>query len=1133
MSELLPNAAHLVALLQARAVQQPDAPMYTMLTSGALPDERMSYAELDRRARAVAALLQQHDAAGERVLLLYPPGLDYIVAFFGCLYANAIAVPAYPPQLNRPAPRLQAIVADAQATLALTTSQILANMEQRFAHAPDLAALRWLTLDALDAGLAAGWQAPSIDAGTLAFLQYTSGSTAAPKGVMLSHGNLLHNLGQIRRCFGHTTDSRGVIWLPPYHDMGLIGGILQPLYAGFPVTLMSPLSFLQRPIQWLQAISQSRATTSGGPNFAYELCVRKITPEQRATLDLSSWDVAFTGAEPIRRETLDAFAATFAECGFRREAFYPCYGLAEATLIVSGGERSVAPIVRSFQAEALEQHRAVDQPEQPGSIALVSSGQNLPDQQLVIAHPQTAVQCRPGEVGEIWVASPSVAQGYWSQPDATAHTFHARLADTQAGPFLRTGDLGVLQDGELFITGRLKDLIIIRGRNHYPQDIEQTVEQSYAGFRPGSGAAFAVEVAGEERLVVVQELERRARNADVEDVAAVVRQAVAAQHDLQLYGLVLIKPGSIPKTSSGKIQRHACRIRFENGTLDVLGTSLLDQTSVALDEVSVSPEALEALPPEERQSALEAYLREQIARRLRIAPSRLEPSQPISAFGLDSLAAVELSTCIEADLGVVVPMVALLQGHSIAQIAAEILTQSAAAVEIQPATPDRDAEYPLSYGQRALWFLYQLASDSAAYHIAHAVRISSSLDVVALRRAFQALVDRHAALRTMFVARDGEPVQRILPEAAIALTITDAAGWSDATLHERLADEAQRPFDLAAAPLLRVQLFRRSPDEQILLLVIHHIIADFWSLAVLLQDLGRLYTTDQGEPVALAEPQLRYTDYARWQNALLAQAAGEQLWRYWRDQLAGAPTILNLPTDRPRPATQTYRGAAHAFSLGPTLSQQIAAFGDERGLTRYMTLLAAFQVLLFRYSGQDDLLVGSPTAGRSRAGLAELVGYFVNPVVLRGNGTGNPTFAEFAGRVRETVLGALAHQEYPFPLLVEQLQPDRDPSRSPLAQVFFAFQQTPPLGQADLAALALGESGVQLKLGELEVESVALAQQAAQFDLTLTIALTATGLSGSLQYNSDLFDAATIARMAGHFEMLLQAVVAGPNTPIM
>lgn len=562
----------LVDLLGYRAQSHTEVTAYTFLQDGEEAG-RLTYKELDLKARAIAALLQSLDTTVSSALLLYPPGLDFIAAFFGCLYAGVVAVPAYPPRRNQNMSRLQAIVASSQATVALTTTSLLDNIvEGCFGQNPELAELRWIATDNIASGLAEVWQEPDLCESTLAFLQYTSGSTGTPKGVMVSHGNLLHNSALIHKGFGHTPNSQGVIWLPPYHDMGLIGGVLQPLYGGFPVTLMSSLDFLQKPLRWLQAISRYKATTSGGPNFAYDLCVRKIKPEQLASLDLSSWEVAFTGAEPVRAQTLDRFAATFEPCGFRREAFYPCYGMAETTLIVSGGLKTDLPIVRQVDGVALEQNQ-VRRPgkAREGNRELVGCGQSCLDVKIIIVDAESLTACPDDRVGEIWVSAPSVAQGYWNRPEETKQTFHAYLADTGEGPFLRTGDLGFLQDGELFITGRIKDVIIIRGQNHYPQDIELTVEKSHPALRPGCGAAFAVEVKGEERVVVVQEVERSyLRKLDVKEVVGNINQSVAAGHALQVYATVLVKTGSIPKTSSGKIQRHACRSGFLAGSLNVV-----------------------------------------------------------------------------------------------------------------------------------------------------------------------------------------------------------------------------------------------------------------------------------------------------------------------------------------------------------------------------------------------------------------------------------------------------------------------------------------------------------------------------------------------------------------------------------
>ncbi|MFW6070531.1 MAG: fatty acyl-AMP ligase, partial [bacterium] len=562
----------LVALLRARAAQNPEKLAYIFLEDGESDEIRITYGELDRRARAIAAWLQQQDAAGERALLLYPPGLDYIAAYFGCLYAGVVAVPAYPPRLNRPSPRIEGIVTDAQATLALTTSTILHKLERRFEHMPALAALRWLNSDDLPPDVEEAWTQPTIDADTLAFLQYTSGSTSAPKGVMVTHGNLMHNLGLIQRGFDIDSRARGVFWLPSYHDMGLIGGVLEPMYVDGLSVLMAPAAFLQRPVRWLQALSRYEGTTSGAPNFAYQMCIDKVSEEQCAELDLSRWAIAFCGAEPIRRETLAQFAEKFAPYGFSAEAFYPCYGLAEATLLVSGGDGPGAPRALRLRSDALAVDRvevAAEDEEQAPTI--VSCGYSRDEQQIRIVDPQTLTECGPDQVGEVWVAGGSVAQGYWGQQQATAETFQARLADSGEGPFLRTGDLGFLHEDELYVTGRLKDLIIIRGRNYFPNDIEKTVAESHEAFEMGMGAAFSVMVEGREALAVTYELKRSHRRADVDEVTAAARAAIASNHGLRPQAIALLKPLSIPRTSSGKIRRHACREGYLEGTLDVIG----------------------------------------------------------------------------------------------------------------------------------------------------------------------------------------------------------------------------------------------------------------------------------------------------------------------------------------------------------------------------------------------------------------------------------------------------------------------------------------------------------------------------------------------------------------------------------
>jgi acyl-CoA synthetase (AMP-forming)/AMP-acid ligase II/acyl carrier protein len=536
---------------------------------------QQTYAELTRRARAIAAELQRRLAEGDRALLVFPPGLDFIAGFFGCLYAGVLAVPATYPKPRRPMPRLAAIAQDCRPTAVLTTSQTLATAEL-VRKAPELAGVQWIAIDEIPDTAEGDWQRPALDRDSLAFLQYTSGSTSDPKGVMVSHGNLLYNLEMIYRGFGFghvvPNESCGAFWLPSYHDMGLIGGILEPLYTGGQSVLMSPASFLQRPLRWLQMISEYGATISGAPNFAYELCVQKITPQQCRDLDLSNWRVAFCGAEPIRPSTLESFAKAFGPCGFREDAFYPCYGLAEATLIVSGGDGPRRPTVKTVARGPLAQHRVVEAAESDAEAQpLVGCGGPLLAQEVIIVDPQSRRRCAEKEVGEIWIAGPAVAHGYWNRQRENSMTFGARLADGGDDVrYLRTGDLGFLADGQLFITGRRKDVIIIRGRNHYPQDLERTAQSAHHALCSSGGAVFALDGEDEERLVVVHEVDRQFRDGDYDEMLRAVRREIAREHDVEAHAVVLIRQADLPRTTSGKVQRQYCRQRYLAGDLKVL-----------------------------------------------------------------------------------------------------------------------------------------------------------------------------------------------------------------------------------------------------------------------------------------------------------------------------------------------------------------------------------------------------------------------------------------------------------------------------------------------------------------------------------------------------------------------------------
>lgn len=564
-----PPRTNLVDCLRYWTEQQPEAVAY-YLTDGEKENARWTYQDLDRRARAIAARLQSRNLAGERVLLLYQPGLDFVAGFFGCLYAGVTAIPAYPPRRNRNASRIQAISDDARARAALTTSAVLNRVQDTLGDVPGLQRLDWMASDDTPLELADEWRHAPLDSDSLAVLQYTSGSTGTPKGVMLSHANIMHNVALICHSFEPSPTCVGMSWLPTYHDMGLVGGVLKPMFLGRPSVMMSPMAFLQKPVRWLRAVSHYRVTISGGPNFAYDLCVQKVTDEQLQGLDLSSWDVAFNGAEPIRSSTLSGFCDRFGSVGFQREAFFPCYGMAETTLIVTGSVKQNPPVLRAFDGSKMDEYRVVPaESGQEGARELVGCGRVLPDEEVLIVDSETRCRLGPDDIGEIWVSSPSVGQGYWNKEDATRETFQAYLSDTGAGPYLRTGDLGFLQDGELFVTGRLKDLIIVRGVNRYPQDIELTVERTSDRLQAGAVAAFAVDMGDRERLIIVSEVER-GRGKDWSSVIQAIRRSVMSEHDLPPDCVVLVRFGSIPKTSSGKIQRHACRQEFLDDALKVV-----------------------------------------------------------------------------------------------------------------------------------------------------------------------------------------------------------------------------------------------------------------------------------------------------------------------------------------------------------------------------------------------------------------------------------------------------------------------------------------------------------------------------------------------------------------------------------
>ena len=604
----------LIDVLEFRAGQHPDRVIFRELHGDGVEAATLTYADLQRRARAIAAVLAECTVVGDRVVLLVPPGVDYISAFFGCLYAGVVAVPAYPPHPRRPDARVGRMVADCGARVALVHDDFAARLDRYLAIAPELRPLTWLNVSRLDTTDPDLWRHPDVSRNALAMLQYTSGSTAEPRGVMLAHSQLIENAQVIHAATAHEKGDSAVFWLPPFHDMGLLGGVVQPVYADIPTAVMAPTAFLQRPARWLEAIAKYGATTSGAPNFAYDLCVERIGPAEREQLDLSSWRTAFNGAELVRSETIARFTRAFAPSGLRTNIFVPCYGLAEATLLVAAGRVEVGA--------------RLEPPASP-----VAVGAPLDGLDVRIADPDAAVELADGEVGEIWVAGGSVARGYWGRADATRAAFGARLP-SRDGAYLRTGDLGKLVGGELVVTGRLKDLIVVAGRNFYPHDIEVAAERSHAHLRAGFSAAFSVTGELGEELAYVAEVVRQ--HVPTEDAAVLraIRTELAAGLGIMPSAVVLVRAHTIPRTSSGKLQRGACRLAYLAGALEVLGEWRRPRPAVAT-----------------QAQALTAFVVDWLAAQFGLDPAKLNRDTRLRESGMDSLAATLLMVALEEQTG--------------------------------------------------------------------------------------------------------------------------------------------------------------------------------------------------------------------------------------------------------------------------------------------------------------------------------------------------------------------------------------------------------------------------------------------------------------------------------------------------
>ncbi len=949
----------------------------------------------------------------------------------------------------------------------------------------------------------------------IAILQYTSGSTGTPRGVALTHQNLLANL-EAAYLIWDVPDAVAVFWLPPYHDMGLIGGILLPVYGGRRVVLMSPKSFLQRPVRLLQAIHRYQGTSSGSPNFGYELCVRKITDEDCRGLDLSTWRIAVVGAEPVRASTMERFAERFAPYRFNASAVTPAYGMAESTVVISGKRKGTLPLYQDFDTQALQRHWAIPATRfsEGATTRLVSCGPVVPTSSAIIVDPQSLRRCAPGEIGEIWVRGPSVAAGYWNQPEVSQEVFQAQLANAGSKEepsvdYLRTGDLGFESSGQLFVNGRLKELIILAGRNYYPHDIEKAFQSASTALRPDCGVAFSIDVEDEERLVIVQEV-LRPQKLDLAQIIRDGRVALSEAYNLSPHAIVLVASGSLPKTSSGKLRRNACRELYLQNELRSLQTWNANELPVAESQATLE------LPYAGTESTV-AELWQEV---LNVA--QVYRQDDFFHLGGHSLSAVQLIQSVQEKLGITIPLSYLFDHSIFERFVASLPGSSLKLPHVLSPSTNAATTGPLTRAQQRFWMLHALHQQGTFNQVPLTVHLNGTLDLNALQKAFTDLIQTHATLRTRFMLSGSQPVQEVVKEVPFELGFCDLSAFPEADrqlAYERLRQHTiHQPFDFESPPLFRAQVFQHTASQHELLLVWHHIVCDGWSAQTLLNELADRYQQrlkgDEIKNLRSDSQTISLIDYALWERSAAGESIAADGLIYWNKRLSGVSTELELPVDSPRGLLPSAPSQSICCKLPADFCANLDLRMKEWGVTEFMVHLAAWQYTLARYTQSQDVLVGVPTANRSAPSLQSLTGCFINTIPLRGRIDPQATVSDWLQQVRRDVIKDLEHGHTPFERIVESMGVARSLHRMPLVQNLFLYQPeldiTSNWGTAEVAQIAADYSALEA------------------FDLTLVVEHHG-GTEVRLVYPPALFEAATVTRLLDNYVRVLNELLAHPN----
>ncbi|MFT3990484.1 MAG: amino acid adenylation domain-containing protein [Luteolibacter sp.] len=1033
MPETIDRGLHL--RLEDLASSSPDQTAFRFLIDGETSETSLDYATLALRARRLANLLISKNAATRPVILAYPPGPDFLIGLFACWHAGAIAVPAYPPQGSRHRKRLAAILADSSATFMLAAPGTAL---------PD-------GISRIDAEQAARFtdRLPEIESPETCLIQYTSGSTSTPKGVRISHANIRGHFASFKACTDGRFPRSIVSWLPPYHDMGLMLKILFSIEIGVPLVWFSPEHFIQRPARWLQAISRYHGEFSGAPNFAFDLCTRGIRDEEIENIDLSHWRYVPCGAERVRAETLEKFAARFSKYGFREQSFKPGYGLAEATLVVT----------------ALSAKEPLAYSNHPQHGTLVSNGRPLPGIDIRIIDPATGKTLPHGQTGEIQLSGKSISAGYWNHPDFKNATF-------------RTGDLGYFENGHLYLSGRLKDLIILNGENHYPDDIEQTLLENHPSIT--AAAAFASENTSSETIDLA--LEVPANITHFTELANNLRLTLTRTLELQLGTIHFTRQGLLPRTTSGKIQRHAVKKAISEKSL-----RLTHQDSPA---VQISEDLLPIL-----QTAISEIT----------GKHPVSPADDIVSLGMSSIDVTRLIALVQSRAQRTFTHAEIFAARSLQELAGNAAPASSPPAEI--ISGSGTGAHCLTHSQERMWFLHGLAPESAAYHVFGALEFSGNLDPTALDRAYQETVGHHSILKSRHANQDGKPHVWIEAESTSPLVRHHAE--NDARLSEIFADFSRRPFSLDTEPPIRSCLITLDSRRHILALCAHHIAADGWSIRILTRELANRY-----QNIAFTTDAPAYLDYAVWHRQWVESGAVDSQIGYWKNRLAGHSGIMPLATDFPRPNVPSSDGGAVEHTLSADLSERIQRLAATHRATPFMVQLAAFHLLLYRHGAGADQVIAVPVANRNHACTGELIGTLVNTLPFRTTLELTESFETLLTRIREAAFEMQAAQDAPFEKIIEAVKPERSRDHSPLAQVMFDHQEIPLPEQWG---------------NDLTCKPLLAHRGAVQFDLSLLMFSLPGRQQAAIEYRGDLFRHETAARLLRRYLGILETITRDPS----